>query len=151
MPASELETVMTAFDERAYVDIEVALLAREQEKERSVRMAAVLEWRDAMRLAGAEMVDALFAMLKPEAGKTKKMYGCHVEHLQEFIDNFPDRDLAGDTEFKKNLDIIRDAMKGVTIERLKESQNLQTYVASKLEGVRADLKTMVITSGRKFR
>jgi len=87
------------------------IIAREQEKERSIRMEAILEWRDAMRLAGAEMVDALFDMLKPEAGKTKKMYGCHVEHLQEFIDTFPDRDLVGDTEFKKNLDVIKDAMK----------------------------------------
>ena len=127
------------------------IIAREQEKERSIRMEAILEWRDAMRLAGAEMVDALFDMLKPEAGKTKKMYGCHVEHLQEFIDTFPDRDLVGDTEFKKNLDVIKDAMKGVTIDRLKESKNLQTYIMSKLDSVRADMKKLVITSGRKFR
>lgn len=127
------------------------IIAREQEKERSIRMEAILEWRDAMRLAGAEMVDALFDMLKPEAGKTKKMYSCHVEHLQEFIDTFPDRDLVGDTEFKKNLDVIKDAMKGVTIDRLKESKNLQTYIMSKLDSVRADMKKLVITSGRKFR
>jgi hypothetical protein len=127
------------------------IIAREQEKERSIRMGAILEWRDAMRLAGAEMVDALFDMLKPEAGKTKKMFGCHVEHLQEFIDTFPDRDLAGDTEFKKNLDVIKHAMQGVTIERLKESKNLQTYVMSQLDSVRAGMKTLVITSGRRFR
>lgn len=127
------------------------IIAREQEKEQTIRMAAILEWRDAMRLAGAEMVDALFDMLKPEAGKTKKMYGCHVEHLQEFIDTFPDRDLAGDSEFKKNLDIIKDAMKGVTIDRLKESKNLQNYVMTKLDSVRTEMKNLVIVSGRKFR
>lgn len=127
------------------------ILAREQAKEMADRRAAVEEWRDTMRLAGAEYVDALFDMLKPEAGKTKKLYGCHVEHLQEFIDNFPDRDLADDTEFKKNLDVIKEAMKGVTIDRLKESKNLQQYVASKLDSVRADIKRMTITCGRKFR
>jgi len=127
------------------------IIAREQEKERSIRMQAVIEWRDAMRLAGAEMVDALFAMLKPEAGKTKKMYGCHVEHLQEFLDTLPDRDLANDVDFMKNMQVVKNAMQGVTVERLKESGNLQQYVISQLEGVRAELKTMVITSGRKFR
>lgn len=127
------------------------IIAREQEKERSIRMDAILEWRNAMRLAGAEMVDALFDMLKPEAGKTKKMYGCHVEHLQEFIDNFPDRDLAGDTEFQKNLSVIKNAMQGVTIDRLKESKNLQSYIMTQLDSVRADMKKLVITSGRKFR
>lgn len=127
------------------------ILAREQEKERSIRMEAIMEWRDAMRVAGAECVDALFDMLKPEAGKTKKLYGCHVEHLQEFIDNFPDRDLAGDAEFKKNLDIIKTAMKGVTIDKLKESKNLQVYVANKLDSVRSDIRKLTITTGRKFR
>jgi hypothetical protein len=104
-----------------------------------------------MRLAGAEMVDALFDMLKPEAGKTKKMFGCHVEHLQEFIDTLPDRDLAGDVDFMKHMNIVKNAMQGVTIERLKESKNLQTYVASKLDSVREEMKKMVIVSGRKFR
>jgi hypothetical protein len=127
------------------------IIAREQEKERSIRMQAVIEWRDAMRLAGAEMVDALFDMLKPEAGKTKKMFGCHVEHLQEFIDTLPDRDLANDTDFMKNMQVVKDAMKGVTIDRLKESKNLQNYVMTKLDSVRADMKKMVIVSGRKFR
>lgn len=127
------------------------IIAREQEKERSIRMQAVIEWRDAMRLAGAEMVDTLFDMLKPEQGKTKKMFGCHVEHLQEFIDTLPDRDLANDTEFMKNMSVVRDAMKGVTIDRLKESKNLQNYVMTKLDSVRADMKNLVIVSGRRFR
>jgi hypothetical protein len=127
------------------------IIAREQEKERSIRMAAVIEWRDAMRLAGAEMVDTLFDMLKPEAGKTKKMFGCHVEHLQEFIDTLPDRDLANDTDFMKNMQVVKDAMKGVTIDRLKESKNLQNYVMTKLDSVRADMKNLVIVSGRRFR
>ena len=127
------------------------IIAREQEKEKGIRMDAILEWRNAMRVAGAEMVDALFDMLKPEAGKTKKMFGCHVEHLQEFIDNFPDRDLADDKDFQKNLEVIKDAMRGVTIDRLKESKNLQAYVMTKLDSVRADMKNLVITSGRKFR
>src|ERR1017187_2660832 len=117
------------------------IIAREQEKERSIRMVAVMEWRDAIRLAGAEMVDALFDMLKPEAGKTKKMYGCHVEHMQEFLATLPDRDLASDTDFMKNMSVVKDALKGVTIERLKESKNLQGYVTSKLAGVREELKT----------
>ena len=127
------------------------IIAREQEKERSIRMEAVIEWRDAMRLAGAEMVDTLFDMLKPEAGKTKKMFGCHVEHLQEFIDTLPDRDLANDTDFMKNMQVVKDAMKGVTIDRLKESKNLQTYVMTKLDSVRTDMKNLVIVSGRRFR
>ena len=39
----------------------------------------------------------------------------------------------------------------MTIDRLKESKNLQTYIMSKLDSVRADMKKLVITSGRKFR
>ena len=70
---------------------------------------------------------------------------------QEFIDTFPDGDLAGDVEFQKNLAVIKNAMQGVTIDRLKESKNLQTYVMTQLDSVRQDMKNLVIVSGRKFR
>jgi len=156
-PSDEVEAgFVMEFEYREVGSVHLAgvsdvIIAREQEKERSIRMQAVIEWRDAMRLAGAEMVDALFDMLKPEQGKTKKMFGCHVEHLQEFINTLPDRDLANDTDFMKHMQVVKDAMKGVTIERLKESKNLQNYVMTKLDSVRADMKKMVIVSGRKFR
>ena len=127
------------------------IVAREVEKEQSIRIAAVTEWRDALRVAGAEMVDALFDMLKPEAGKTKKLYGCHVEKLQEFLSTLPDRDLANDTDFTKNMSIVKAALEGVTIDRLRDSKNLQQYVANKLEQVRSDIKNLTIVSGRRFR
>lgn len=127
------------------------IVAREAEKEQAIRLQAVTEWRDALRLAGAEMVDALFDMLKPEAGKTKKLYGCHVEKLQEFLATLPDRDLANDTDFVKDMNVVREALKGVTIDRLRESKNLQQYVADKIATVREDIKKLVIVSGRRFR
>jgi hypothetical protein len=127
------------------------IVAREAEKEQAIRLQAVTEWRDALRLAGAEMVDALFDMLKPEAGKTKKLYGCHVEKLQEFLSTLPDRDLANDTDFMKDMNVVREALKGVTIDRLRESKNLQQYVADKIATVREDIKKLVIVSGRRFR
>jgi hypothetical protein len=127
------------------------IIAREAEKEQAIRLAAVTEWRDALRLAGAEMVDALFDMLKPEAGKTKKLYGCHVEKLQEFLATLPDRDLANDTDFTKNMNVVKAALEGVTIDRLRESKSLQQYVADKVATVREDIKNLTIVSGRRFR
>jgi hypothetical protein len=127
------------------------ICAREAEKEQAIRLQAVTEWRDALRLAGAEMVDALFDMLKPEVGKTKKLYGCHVEKLQEFLATLPDRDLANDTDFTRDMNIVKAALEGVNIDRLRESKNLQKYVADKIATVRENLKTLVIVSGRRFR
>lgn len=126
------------------------IIAREIEKEKSVRLQAVVAWRDAMRESALGMVDMLFDVLKPQAdGKKRKLHESTVEKLQEFIETFDVRDLAGDTEYQQHIGTLREIMRGVNVEKLRHSDNLKTYVAAKLDTVRKEMSILV--TGRKFR
>jgi len=128
------------------------ILAREVEKEKQVRMQAILEWRDAMRQTAYGMVDALLDVLKPESdGRRKRLYDTTVEKLQDFIASYESRDLADDTEFQPAIQAIRNIMKGVNVEKLRHSDNLKDLIASRLEAVKIDLQPLVVATGRKFR
>lgn len=131
--------------------IDSEIFEREMQKERLKMAQAGEEWRAALRLAGLGMVDALFEVLKPEPGKKKKLYDSHVGHLQEFLSTYNFRDITDDTEFQKHIGTIRQIMDGITPERLRHSENLKSYVATKLKDVKDELGALVITSGRKFR
>jgi len=127
------------------------IIAREAEKERKLREAAVIEWRDTLRLTGAGIVDTLLNVLKPEDGKRKRLCEATVEKMQDFLDTFSTRDLFNDTEFQKQVITMRQIMKGVDVEKLRHSDTLKGYVANSLEVVRHDMASLVVASGRKFR
>jgi hypothetical protein len=135
------------------VGVSDVILAREIEKEESIRIQAVKEWRDAMRFAGAGAVNALFEALKPQAdGKRKRLYDTTVDKLHEYLKDFEPRDLSNDTEWNQQfVTKLRSIMAGVTTEQLRESDNLKDAIATKLEELKNSLGTLVQVSGRKFR
>jgi hypothetical protein len=137
--------------EIALQGISPVIIAREIEKENSIRIQAVTEWRDAMRTMGMSAVDALADVLTPENGKRKKLYETHVTKLQEFLETYDFRDLAGDTEYQQYVKQLRGIMQGVTIDRLRENESLKIYVAEKLDAVKKGMGGLVQVSGRKFR
>lgn len=129
------------------------IIAREVEKEKSVRMQAILEWRDAMRVAGMGAVNMLFEALKPQAdGKRKRLYDTTVEKLHEYLTTFNDRDLAGDTAWSKEfVSKLKGIMSGIDKKMLDESEDLKDHVAKKLEELQKNVGSLVQVSGRKFR
>jgi hypothetical protein len=130
------------------------IVAMELEKELAIRQAAVLEWRDAMRLMGMEAVDALVNALTPDAttGKSKRLFDTTVTNLTEYLDTYANRDLAGDAEYQeKVVTPLRSIMKGVTMDKIRESQNLKKYVHDKVASIKQTAAVLVQETGRKFR
>jgi hypothetical protein len=129
------------------------IVVMELEKEQTKRAAAVEEWTTTMRLALAGVVESLFNALKkdPISGKRKALKDATVENLTDFCKSFPSRNLGNDTECMRLRNQITSLLQGVSPEQLRGSDNLKEQVAAQLEIVRAEVKNLVITSGRRFR
>jgi hypothetical protein len=129
------------------------IVAMEVEKEQQIRLAAVLEWRDTLRFAGQKAVDTLFEALKPQPdGKRRRLVDTTVENLQEFLSTYNTRDLAGDTEFQTTVvEPLKAIMKGVSMDKIRHSDNLKAYIVKQVEGVRQNASLLVQATGRKFR
>lgn len=123
---------------------------REERKQAEIIAQAGQDLRDTMRAAGAQMVEALFDVLRPEQGVTKK-FGLKVDRLQEYLDTYHLKDVTDDVEYQQHIDTLRQIMGGVSVDRLRESDSLKAKVSSELESIRPRLKALVSTSGRKFR
>jgi hypothetical protein len=140
-------------DLTGFEGISDVIIAREIEKEQSIRMQAVLEWRDAFRLAGQGALDQLFEALRPQSdGKRKKLYDTTVTKLQEYLETFQPRNLANDDEWDAQfVSKLREIMKGVTVDKLRESDTLKDHVAKQLDELKQNVGSLVQVSGRKFR
>lgn len=128
------------------------IIALEIQKERETRAVAVIEWKKTMRVALAGLVEALFDALKKDGeGKRKKLYDTHVSNLTDFLNTFAKRDLADDAETQQQVKTLYGILHGVSVEKLRHSDNLKEFVASKLVEVKANVGALVQESGRKFR
>ena len=130
------------------------IVAMELEKELAIRQEAVLEWRDTMRVMGMTAVDALVAALTPDpvSGKSKKLYDTTITNLTEYLDTFTNRDLAGDAEYQeKVVSPLRSILEGMTMDKIRESQNLKQYVAKQVAAIKQQAVVLVQETGRKFR
>jgi len=129
------------------------IIEQEIAKDQAKRAAAIIEWRDTMRFAGQKAVEALFDALKPQPdGKKRKLYDSTVENLQEFLATYNTRDLAGDTEFQQTVvEPLRAIMKGVSMDKIRHSDNLKAYIVKQVEGVKQNASLLVQATGRKFR
>ncbi|SRR6266496_1138805 len=128
------------------------IIAAEIEKDKAKRAQAIIEWRDTMRFAGQKAVDALFEALKPQPdGKKRKLFDSTVENLQEYLSTYNTRDLAGDTEYQQTVvEPLKAIMKGVSMDKIRHSENLKAYIVKQVEGIR-NAGLLVQASGRKFR
>lgn len=135
------------------VGVSDVILAREIEKEQSIRMQAVREWADAMRMAGLGAIDALFEALKPRPdGKRGRLFDSTVDKIHEYLETYSQRDLANDTEWQKEFVVkMRAVMEGVTPEMLRESEGLKDAVAKQLGELKQNIAGLVQVTGRKFR
>ena len=103
---------------------------------------------------GMTAVDALVAALTPDpvSGKSKKLYDTTITNLTEYLDTFTNRDLAGDAEYQEKVVApLRSILKGVTMDKIRESQNLKSYVAKQVAAIKQQAAVLVQETGRKFR
>ncbi len=129
------------------------IIQQEVEKEKQQRALAVAEWRDTMRVLGVKAVDALCEALKPSIdGKKRVLRDANVVNLMEYLSTYDTRDLAGDSEYQQTVvEPLRAIMKGVSAEKIRHSENLKAYIATKVGEVRKNATLLVQATGRKFR
>ena len=139
-------------DLRGLEGISDVIIARECEKEQAVRLQAVTEWRDALRTLGLGMVEGLFNVLKASRdGKRTRLTDAAVENLKEYLETFDYRDLAGDTDWQKQIGTLRKLMSGITVEKLRENETLKDRITDALGEVHKQMGALVQVTGRKFR
>lgn len=128
------------------IDAEVA-------KERQQREAAVEEWKDTLRLAGQKLVDTLFDVVRQQPDGKKRIFrDSTIENLQEFLKTFSIRDLAGDSEYAKSvIEPLQKLMKGVTPEKIRESESLKAHIAAQVAEIKKHSDVLIQVTGRKFR
>ena len=129
------------------------IVESEMKKDAEKREAAVIEWQETLRFAGMEVVNALFEAVKPQPdGKKRRLHDSTVDNLQEFLKTFNLRDLAGDSEYQmKVVAPLQKLMKGVSMEKIRHSDNLKNHIANEIAEIRKSASLLVQATGRKFR
>jgi hypothetical protein len=116
-----------------------------QERE---KMAAHLEQAgqevaQVLRETCAEMVSHLRDRLTPEPdGRQRILHATTVTHLTEFLNNFNVRNVTDDRELSGEVEKLRALMRGVTKDRLKDSEGLRTRLHKELAQVEASLEVI---------
>jgi hypothetical protein len=68
------------------------------------------------------------------------------------LNTYNTRDLAGDEEYQKTvIEPLKVIMKGVSMEKIRHSDNLKSYIVKQVEGIKQNAGLLVQATGRKFR
>lgn len=116
-----------------------------QERE---KMAAHLEQAGAevaqvLRETCAQMVSHLRERLTPETdGKQRILHATTVTHLTEFLNNFNVRNVTDDKDLSAQVEQLRGLMRGVTKDRLKDSEGLRLRLHKELAEVETNLEVI---------
>jgi hypothetical protein len=127
------------------------MYAAEKEKLSESFSLAVEDWKQGRRLILQEMVAHLFEILKPEEGKKKKLHTTAVTKLQDFLKTFDLDSVPDDADLQADVIKLKLLMDGVDADKIKESDNLKAALVEGFSAVNANMTTLVVNSGRKFR
>lgn len=128
------------------------LYEEEKEKAHQTLMSAAEDLRAGMRAVFQDMLEGLLEVLKPEIdGKKKRLHGSKIVKLQEFLNTFDLRNVTDDLELQGQVTKLKMLMEGVSVDQVKESDNLKADMVAKFSEVSSNLKTLVQATGRKFR
>lgn len=107
---------------------------------------------DALAAAAHGFVEKLADMLSDSSdGKKKKIYGSHVEKLQEFLNTFDLRNVTDSVELKLEMDKLKQLTAGVDVEKIKHNDGLRLELQSKFKDAALNIEALVQVKGRKFR
>jgi hypothetical protein len=107
-----------------------------------------------MREAALDLVGHLKEALEPSAdGKKKRLHATTVTNIQEFIQNFKDRNITNDHELEALVDEIGTVVHpGFDVDTLKKDEAFKSTFHSKLAGFTDQLTDLVEkVPGRKFK
>ena len=113
---------------------------------------AAKEAQQVMRTALAELVQHLAERLQNnDEGKPARLHKSAVSKLLDFLDTLDFRNVTGDAELKRLADDARGLIQGVSIKDLKSTAALREQVRTGMQEIAAQLDSMIVKGGRKFR
>ena len=119
------------------------LFAEERQKIRDKMAESYQEWRDLLRVAMADLVKRLSESTTPGAdGKTRKLTDSSVNRLQDFLNTFNLRNVCDDRELQVICNQLKNVMRGITVEQLRESESLKGRIGSAVADAAASLEIM---------
>lgn len=127
------------------------IFAKEKEKLAESFTLAVEDWKQGRRVILQEMVAHLLDILKPEEGKKKKLHATAVTKLQEFLTTFDLNSVPDDADLQADVVKLKQLMAGVDTDKIKESDNLKAALVEGFSVVNANMATLTVNAGRKFR
>lgn len=106
-----------------------------------------------MRQTLLEMVTHLSDRLRPDAnGKTKKLHATAVTKLQEFLETFEKRNVAGDLDLSEQVKKAKALIAGTNVDALRNSEEFKTKVLAGMANIGQSLTGLVEEQAtRKFR
>lgn len=126
--------------------------AAETEKAHADVVEAAKLISDALASTAHGLVAKLADMLSDkDDGKKKKIYGVHVEKLQEFLNNFDLRNVTDSKELAAEMDKLKALTVGVDVEKIKHNDGLRLELQSQFKDAAASIGALVQAKGRLFR
>ncbi len=132
--------------------ISAAMFAQETEKAAAQIQSALEDTTLLMRQELLDMVTNLEDRLTPgDEGKPKKFKESTVTNLQEFLNGFDIRNVAGDEELSKLVAKAKEIVGGTSAPTLRSSDEFREKVRAGMASVKDQLAGLVEDKGRKFR
>ncbi len=125
------------------------LFRRESEALRERMANAVEESIQAMRAGFADLIEHMIERLTPgEDGKRKSFQYTTVQNLIEFMELFPAKNLAGDSDLGLLIDQTKKLLGGIDAKQLRKSDSLRDYVSEGFSDIKRKLDPLVVAKGR---
>jgi len=133
-------------------EIAPELWDEERNKAAQLMTDAAKEAQQVMRTALAELVQHLAERLQNnDDGKPARLHKSAVSKLLDFMDTLDFRNVTGDAELKRLADEARGLIQGVSMKDLKSTAALRKQVRTGMQEIAAQLDSMIVKGGRKFR
>ncbi len=133
--------------------IKASLYEEAKEKEQARVRVAVDECVQTMRFGFSELVNKMLERLTPEdtvEGPKKKIFKkSTIENLNDFLELFDVRNIAGDTQLASYVKEVKELMNGVDPVRLRSDDAFREQVRSAFATVASNLETIVVDRGSR--
>ena len=110
--------------------------------------------RDSVRQVVLEMTKHLHERLDgtDENGRPKVFRASAIEHIEQFLQFYDKKDVTNDVELGGEIKKLRQLMKGVDVESLRDDQKFRARIAGELKGVTDSIEKLVTgSSGRRIK
>ena len=84
-------------------------------------------------------------------GRAKSFRAPTIEHVEEFLQFFDQRNVLGDQAMKGLVDRLRKAMKGISADAIRDDERFCAEVTRQMGQFTAELDKLVTTAPRKTR